>query len=53
MVIKGNVSEIARDLVYCDQGLNERLIWSVKIEAPSFEGQLDPIKFLDWLADMK
>ena len=24
----------------------------VKIEAPSFDGQLDPTKFLDWLADM-
>ena len=24
----------------------------VKIEAPSFNGQLDPTKFLDWLADM-
>ena len=24
----------------------------VKIEAPSFDGQLDPTKFIDWLADM-
>ena len=24
----------------------------VKIEAPSFDGQLDSTKFIDWLADM-
>ena len=24
----------------------------VKVEVPSFDGQLDPTKFLDWLADM-
>ena len=28
------------------------MIKGVKIEAPSFDGQLDPTKFLDWLADM-
>ena len=24
----------------------------VKVEAPSFKGQMDPIKLLDWLVDM-
>ena len=24
----------------------------VKVEASSFDGQMDPTKFLDWLADM-
>ena len=24
----------------------------IKVEAPSFDGQMDPTKFLDWLADM-
>ena len=27
----------------------ERILRNVKIEAPSFEGQLDPTRFLDWL----
>jgi hypothetical protein len=31
---------------------DERILKSVKIEAPSFEGQLDPTRFLDWLSDM-
>ena len=31
---------------------DERILKSVKIEAPSFEGQLDPTHFLDWLSDM-
>ena len=44
---------LARGLVYRDQDPKEWLIRSVKIEAPSFEGQLDPTKFLDWLADME
>ena len=28
------------------------MIKDVKVEAPSFDGQPDPTKFLDWLADM-
>ena len=24
----------------------------VKVEAPSFDGQMDPTKFMDWLPDM-
>ena len=31
---------------------DERLLKSVKIDARTFEGQLDPTKFLNWLADM-
>ena len=28
------------------------MIKDVKVEAHSFDGQMDPTKFLDWLADM-
>ena len=31
---------------------DDRILKGVKIEAPNFDGQLDPTKFLDWLADM-
>ena len=24
----------------------------IKVEAPSFDGQMDPTKFMDWLANM-
>ena len=44
---------LARGLAYRDQDPEERLIRSVKIEAPSFEGLPDPTKFLDWLAEME
>ena len=30
----------------------EWILRNVKIEAPSFEGQLDPTQFLDWLSNM-
>ena len=30
----------------------EQVMKGVKIEAPTFDGQLDPTKFIDWLADM-
>ena len=30
---------------------NDRIIKGVKVEAPTFDGQLDPTKFLDWLVD--
>ena len=31
---------------------NDRILKGVKIKAPSFDGQLDPTRFLDWLADI-
>ena len=38
---------------YHEVDQDERLLKSVKIDAPTIEGQLDPTKFLDWLADME
>ena len=35
-----------------DIDLVERLMRSVKIDAPTFDGTLNPSTFLDWLADM-
>ncbi|KAK4477808.1 hypothetical protein RD792_017070 [Penstemon davidsonii] len=32
--------------------MEERVLKSVKVEAPSFDGQLNPKVFLDWLSDM-
>ena len=37
---------------YIEIRIRRNMIKDVKIEAPSFDGQLDPTKFLDWLADM-
>ena len=35
-----------------DYNPDEQMMKGVKVEAPSFDGQIDPTKFLDWLADM-
>ena len=37
---------------YREVDQDQRFLKSVKIDAPTFEGQLDPTKFLDWLAYM-
>ncbi|KAK4489657.1 hypothetical protein RD792_005469 [Penstemon davidsonii] len=35
-----------------NEDMEERVLKSVKVEAPSFDGQLNPKVFLDWLSDM-
>ena len=32
---------------------DDRVLRNVKVDAPSFDGTLDPIKFLDWLSKME
>ena len=47
MVIN-NQDQIGRD-AYRD----DRVLRNVKVDAPSFDGTLDPIKFLDWLTEIE
>ena len=36
-----------------DTSRDDRVLRNVKVDAPSFDGTLDPIKFLDWLSEIK
>ena len=32
---------------------DDRVLRNVKVDAPSFNGTIDPIKFLDWLSEIE
>ena len=32
---------------------DDRVLRNVRVDAPSFDGTLDPIKFLDWLSEVE
>ena len=36
-----------------DTNRDDRVLRNVRVDAPSFDGTLDPIKFLDWLSEME
>ena len=36
-----------------DTNRDDRVLRNVRVDAPSFEGTLDPIKFLDWLSEIE
>ena len=36
-----------------DTNRDDRVLRNVRVDAPSFEGTLDPIKFLDWLSKIE
>ena len=36
-----------------DTNRDDRVLRNVRVDAPSFEGALDPIKFLDWLSEIE
>ena len=36
-----------------DTTRNDRVLRNVRVDAPSFDGTLDPIKFLDWLSEIE
>ena len=50
---RNHLRPLHRDYGQCREiDQDERILKNVKIEAPSFEGQLDPTYFLDWLSNM-
>ena len=36
-----------------DTTRDDRVLRNVRVDAPSFDGALDPIKFLDWLSEIE
>ena len=48
IVINEQQDQIGRDNNYDD-----RVLRNVRVDAPSFDGTLDPIKFLDWLSEIE
>ena len=36
-----------------DTNRDDRVLRNVRIDAPSFDGTLDPIKFLDWISEIE
>ena len=36
-----------------DTNRDDRVLRNVRVDAPSFDGTLDPIKFLDWLSEIE
>ena len=36
-----------------DTNQYDRVLRNVRVDAPSFDGTLDPIKFLDWLSEIE
>ena len=36
-----------------DTNRDDRILRNVRVDAPSFDGTLDPIKFLDWLSEIE
>ena len=36
-----------------DTNWDDRVLRNVRVDAPSFDGTLDPIKFLDWLSELR
>ena len=36
-----------------DTNRDDRVLKNVRVDAPSFDGTLDPIKFLNWLSEIK
>ena len=36
-----------------DTNRDDRVLRNVRVDAPSFDGTLDPIKFLDWISEIE
>ena len=36
-----------------DTNRDDRVLRNVRVDAPSFDGAIDPIKFLDWLSEIE
>ena len=36
-----------------DNNQDDRVLRNVRVDAPSFDGALDPIKFLDWISEIE
>ena len=41
-----------RDVVPYERDPDEKIMRSVRVDAPSYDGELNPAKFLDWMAKM-
>ena len=39
--------------VHRDSHPDDRVLRNVRLDAPAFDGSLDPIKFLDWLTELE
>ena len=39
--------------VHRDNHPDDRVLRNVRLDAPTFDGSLDPIKFLDWLTELE
>ena len=42
-----------QDQIGRDNNRDDRVLRNVRVDAPSFDGTLDPIKFLDWLSEIE